>query len=315
MTTTSPIGKIGSYDQEKNAMTLTLNTEAPTPGVYHDVPRADYDKIDAANQSTLKTLLFETPAHARHEKLYEKVSDALIRGSLFHAMLLEPARLKYADGWSEFAVWTGKTRQGKAWETFQAKAANLDQEIVRQVDVDACELMAKSLHEHRAAHNLIKRGGSNETTLVWLEGDILCKARIDQLVKDAWMTLGDIKTAASVAPRDFSRAIINHGYHVQAATYMRAAKALWGELGEPDQINYVITAVESTARVVNAKDDERHAVRCMDMDDATLKLGDKLLGEALDVYRSIRLSGRWDGYTQEIETTGAPEWALKEVSR
>jgi hypothetical protein len=302
-------------------MTLTLNTEAPAPGVYRDVPREEYDKIDAANQSTLKSLLFETPAHARYEKLHGKASDALILGSLFHAMLLEPETVGGMDiedpgGLGRFALWTGKTRQGNAWNAFRLAADALDLEIVRQQDVDACELMVKSLMEHQAARNLIERGGTTEATLIWHEGDVLCKARLDQLVLDRWVTLGDIKTASSVAPRDFSRAIVNHGYHVQAAMYLRGGAALAAHLQVEDLTpNYVITAIESSPRVVNAQGEPRHAVRCMELDLQTIKLGDKLLGEALDVYRSIRVSGRWDGYPQDIETTGAPEWALKEVGR
>jgi len=109
---------------------------------------ADYKRIDAVNNSSLKAMA-KSPKHYRHyrdnpEDPDKTPSDAMVLGTAVHAAVLEPDRLPL-----DFVIWSGPTlpaghvvwhggnRRGKAWEEF--KAANVGRDILTPKEVDAIE--------------------------------------------------------------------------------------------------------------------------------------------------------------------------------
>ena len=284
------------------------------PGLYFDMPRECYDAIKAANQSTLKAMLKESPAHARASILFRVEKDAWTFGTAFDKRILSP------DNWmNDYVIWdhttsTGKLgpRQGKVWDAFESAAATGHKIILRTQDVEAIELMAWSLFDHGTAKRQFTRAVDHGVCLVWRDQrtGLLMKALLDQIAFGDMPTIDDLKTMASVAPGDLERAIVTLGYDVQGATYTRGLAALGG-----NKPNILLTCVEKDARIVNADDELCHAVRVVEMDHDTLMRGNTLLDAALDLYQSCLTSGRWEAYPDRVELVSAPLWALREVER
>ncbi len=65
--------------------------------------------------------------------------------------------------------------------------------------------------------------GKSEVTAVWKEGDAYCRARYDRLVIDpnGYADIWDWKTTKEIGERAILRSIVDMGYHIQAAFYMR----------------------------------------------------------------------------------------------
>jgi len=284
------------------------------PGIHYAMPRQQYDELPAFNQSTLKRMIQDTPAHARHAQLFpEPPSDAMVLGLAFEALLLggDP------EYQAHYSTWQGLRRQGKEWEAFEARELAAGKIILTTAQDQAAKLMVLSIREHATASRLFSRGGAAQAVLVWDEGGLPCKARLDQLFTDDWPTIGDLKTASSIKTEDLERAIVNYGYDVQAAFYKRGAKAL----GLGERVNYLLSFIESGGNaaypkpgIVNAAGQPRFAVRVLEIDDRTVARGTQLVEAGLDLYRSCRACGRWECYSDRVERISAPAWALKEVA-
>ncbi len=283
-------------------------------GLYFDMPRECYDRIPAANQSTLKAMLKESPAHARAAILFRVEKEAWTFGTAFDRLVTMGEDFVWED---YYAIWNHKTstgklgpRNGKAWDEFEMVAVAANKAVLRPQDVEALELMLVSLHEFKTASAQFTRGGDLCVCLVWKDErtGVLMKALLDKVVMDDMPTIDDIKTMASVAPGDAEKAIVTFGYDVQGATYIRGCVAL----GAPAP-NFLLTCVEKEARIVNSDDELRHAVRVLELDGPTLLRGNILLDSALDLWLACKTSKRWDAYPDRIDSVSAPLWALREV--
>ena len=294
---------------------LAVLPEKILTGLYFDMPRECYDRIPAANQSTLKAMLKESPAHARASILVRVEKEAWTFGTAFDRLVTLGEDFKWED---HYAIWNepAKTggglapRRGKVWDEFEMVAVADDKAVLRPQDVEALELMLVSLHEFKTASAQFTRGGDLQVCLVWKDErtGVLMKALLDKVVMDDMPTIDDIKTMVSVAPGDAEKAIVTFGYDFQGATYIRGCVAL----GAPAP-NFLLTCVEKEARIVNSKDELRHAVRVLEMDGPTLLRGNLLLDSALDLWLACKTSKRWDAYPDRIDSVSAPLWALREV--
>ena len=136
---------------------------------------------------------------------------------------------------NDYVVWDRKTakgtpapRQSKAWDEFEMTAIADGKIILREQDVEAIELMAMSLFEYGTAKRQFTRAVDHGVCLIWNDPKtgLLMKALLDQLALGDMPTIDDLKSMASVAPGELERAIVNFGYDVQGATYIRGLTAL-----------------------------------------------------------------------------------------
>lgn len=299
-----------SKTETKSSSEPAIEPENIGPGIYHGMSDRMYRAIPAANQSTLKDMLSETPAHTRYKDLFGEETDSMRFGTAFHTLVIDP------DSYPEqYVIWPGKTRAGKVWDAFEAQAVLDDKIVLRMVDDTALRLMVTSLREHPIAAKQFERGKERECVMVWYEGDILCKSKVDGFCNDDYPTLTDLKTAANISPESIERAVVNFGYDVQNAWYLRGARA--NEVKDP---NFLFTFVETGGttphpRIVNAKDEPRHAVRVLELEPAAVNRGEMILKQALDLWRACATSKSWAAYPNRIERTKLPAWAKREVNQ
>lgn len=207
-----------------------------TPGL-HDLPAHRYhaDPCDAPSLSAsiAHILLSQSPAHAwwSHPRLNLAHQDGpptteQDEGTALHAAILEN---RAVVALCEFPDWKTKAAQEArrlARETGEVPILARRWEVIQGV--------AQSVREQLAAHEVgdVLAAGHAEKVMVWREttpaGPIWCRARVDWLPSLLpGVCLYDLKTVGgSAEPGAFGRKMANDGYALQAAFYLRGARAL-----------------------------------------------------------------------------------------
>jgi hypothetical protein len=265
--------------------------EPVKPGIYKR-GEVDYDQIRAVNYSTLKYLA-TSPKHYKHR--VETPNDptaAMQLGTAAHTAILEPHRYT-----TEYAVFTGERRAGKAWDAFCD--ANAGRMILKQGEFEAALRMRDAVRADPLAMRYLKRGDA-EVTIVWRDPTtgILCKGRLDWLstsVPDVYL---EIKTARDVSPWAFQSAYARMQYHLQAAFYSDGYEQITGRT-----LYAKCAAVESS---------EPHDVVVYDVAEA-LDVGRDAYRLLLEQLAECRKTGVFPGIARGSEMVlRLPRWAAAE---
>lgn len=192
------------------------------------IPREEYDALDALNWSKLK-LLERSPAH--YVQGYGDDSSGFNLGTGTHAAILEPEKFE-----RDFVTFKGR-RYGKAWDEFETAAVRSGKTVLSEKEHAQALAMRKAVLKHKRAAALLT-GGQAEFSMVWNLGAFKCKGRGDYLSS----ALVDLKTTKDASPQGFGRACKQYGYLGQAAWYSDGYTQITGE-----RLPFVIVAVESSA--------------------------------------------------------------------
>lgn len=228
----------------------------------------------------------------------EEETEALLFGSVFHCLALEPREFGKRYAVKRF---NGSTKAGKE-EAATAKAAGL--ELVPEKIYEAALAMAESVWDHPLIGQIMtSEDRRSETSIYWCETvdgiEIPCKARLDMLatVPGFGLVAVDLKSTDDASPAGLARSILKWGYHRQAVWYRRALRAVG-----MDSSVFVLVAVEKAAP---------HLVTAANVSEAAQQVGLEEIREALVSYASCTKSGLWPGYVSEIIDLDLPEWAYK----
>lgn len=204
-----------------------------TAAQYH----ADCAPEPSLSVSIAKVLLRESPlkawfSHPRLNPNYEEDEDAKFDlGTAAHAALLENDASKIAvidpkdypsktntipDGWTNNAIRAARDAARAAGKTPLLKH--------HYDDVTAMVSVAQDFIAHSEISALWANAES-ERTVVWREGVVWMRSRLDRITTDFRVVL-DYKSTTDAAPEVFSRQIVRMGYHIQDSFYRRAARSL-----------------------------------------------------------------------------------------
>lgn len=270
------------------------------PGVYH-MPLADYISdpapIPSLNAGTASTLLSQSPLHAwtnhpRCNPAYQSdESSRLDLGTIAHAVLLEGDSSRIvcvnADDW--------RTKDAKA-KRDEARAAGklpiLDRDlkaVSQMVDVAQNAIASSEIADDF-------RDAVPEQTLMWEENGIWCRSRPDKATKD-WRILFDYKTVAgSASPGAFSRAILNHGYDLQAALGLRGVDQLG--LSSKAIFIFIVQEIEPP-----------YAVSLVSLSPAWLTFAEDKLRMAMSIWKGCLRMNEWPAYSGKIAYLEPPAFA------
>lgn len=266
-----------------------------------DIPAGDYhdDRLDAEpslSSSIAHLICAQSPLHAFHQhprlnpQVERKNATHLDIGTAAHALLLEDRNVIAvvdAPDW--------KTKRAQE-ERDQARAAGMVPLLVHQAaEVTAMVAAARDqLAAHRADPPLFADGRA-EQTLVWQEGDITCRARLDWL-RDDRAAIDDYKTTGrSANPAAYSgRTLYELGRDVQAAFYLRGVRAL--------------TGAEAAFRWAIQETTPPYALSVVAPGPAVLALAGKKVEYAIHRWRQCLDSGQWPGFPDEVCYADLPPW-------
>lgn len=180
------------------------------PEIIQGMPFAEYAAVPAEHATGLKSMLV-SPLQYRWDRDHSKPDARHYRvGRLTHTAILEPDRLL-----TDYVVFTGKVRNGKAWDEF--RAANADKTIVSRSELDDAMAMGKAARRNRFVRDLIA-DGEPEVCVFWdeCETGLRCKSRLDWLKRGGVV---EIKTTAKIEPYQFSAEFARRGYGLQCGMY------------------------------------------------------------------------------------------------
>ena len=245
----------------------------------------EYDLVPAVRSSRLK-LMRTSPLH--YHAAVDKDSPAMTLGRAVHVATLEPDRFP-----REYAVWDG-ARRGKDWTEFRDVMESRGIEVLTATEYTDCLAIRDAVRSHPEAAALLASGRA-EQSITWTDKatGLDCKARIDFLT-DSGCAL-DLKTARRIDDHAISRAVLDFGYHISAAFYLRGLFEVTGE-----HWDWAFIAVESSAP---------HDVRVCELSEDALAFGDEEVDELLGRIKECEESGEWPGAYPAVETIDLPAWA------
>lgn len=232
-----------------------MATATYEPGVYPDMPEADYHGLPHLSSTVLKEVMSRTPAHALHRMETPLDSEALVSGSALHCLVLRPE-----DFGREFAVGPladRRTKAGKsAWQAFEADALASGATALKPSQYRDVLQMSEAIGRHEQAKALLAAAPDREVSVIGEIGGVPCRARFDALGPNLAV---DVKTTSSgTSEHSVTRSAIDFGWPIQQAFYRLVYQSATGAELPLDYMAFVV--VEKTAphfvRVVrfNAED-------------------------------------------------------------
>ena len=269
------------------------------PGLYPGIPADDYHRDPVAggslSSSGARALLPPScPARYRHDQDHGQTPKRHYDiGHLAHKLVL-------GEGNSIAIIDAGDWRT-KAAKTERDEAREAGQIPVLIEEYRQVAAMANAINEHPIAAALFNHdNGAPEQTLVWRDQTtgVMCRARYDWLPNPngGRLVLADYKTCASAEPEQLRKAMATHGYHVQAAWYLTAAR----EVLAAQDPGFVFVCQEKTPP---------YLVTIFEPDSIALRIGLAMSNRARAIYAHCVETGRWPAYSDDVELLALPRWA------
>lgn len=268
------------------------------PGIYDltaEEYHADCCPEPSLSASIAQKLLGESPAHARqaHPRLapvFEREErEVFDRGAAAHAYLLE--------GESGFALIDADDWRTKAAKEARDEARRAGKIPLLRFRFDEVLEMATAANLQLDAHKDQPRcfsDGKPEQTIIWREGSIWCRARLDWL-RDDRLVADDYKsTAASAHPDAWVRTAYGMGADVQEAFYRRAVKAVTGK--------------EPRFRFVVQENYAPFALSVIALDPGAQMIADRKVEKAIALWSECVAADRWPAYPTQTCHVAIPAY-------
>lgn len=271
-------------------------------GIY-EMTNPEYHADAALSASGLK-LLIEAPALYKYEREFPRRSQAFDLGTVWHSLVLGDVSSKYEI--------VRKQNRSKDWveagdyDTVSAKAdmeriVDEGKTPILGRDLRVAEAMAKRFNTHPAVREYLDlANGSVEQSAFWKDPrtGVMLRARFDFLpnaVEGKPFTIVDPKTAQSSEPQAWLRKAVDYGYHIQAAMYVRAVKAM----GIHPRPQFLFMVQEKRAPYI---------VSPIRIAPRSLAIGDLLIDRAIDAYLKAIKTGHWPGYVDDVFVDDLPKF-------
>lgn len=276
-------------------------------GIYAGIANELYHQDRTAVSSTwLKIIDSQTPYHLRSylDAPPPDPSPALVMGSAVDCLIFEP------EEWDNELIIAPeinrRTNVGKKeWADLQAKAKKTHRRIITNKAHGEALETAKAVRMNPRMADILKRGTAQQV-FVWRDPitDLLCKCKADWYDEETG-TVYDLKTARDASPFEFSKAVHNYSYHIQAAFYSDGIRTC----GKP--VNKFIFAVQE-------KPDDRHTfvahpnlMAWYELEEEDMEAGRDSYSSALAAISFCTVNNEWAGYTHHTVPLTRPPWAKK----
>jgi exodeoxyribonuclease VIII len=209
--------------------------EIITTMIKHGMPFSEYQSHPAINHSGLK-LIERSPSHYIWDKQNErKETTALKLGSAIHSAILEPK--EFEEKYITAGNIDKRTKSGKeAYAALEMKG-----KIILSIDeYDTVKRCVESVYKNVTATELLKDGRPEVSVFGSIKG-IECKCRPDWLRSDGIVV--DIKSTCDASLKEFSRSVLNYGYHSQAAFYIDVLKS-----NDISTLAFIFIAIEKLSK-------------------------------------------------------------------
>lgn len=279
-------------------------------GLHDGISAERYHADEIAAQPSLssgvaRVLIEKTPAHAHLEHVRlggskPEATAAMILGDYVHGLM--------AGDLSTFEVGNFDNYTTKAAKEWRDGVTLSGKRPVLEKHVEQSEAIAHALKTKIALAGLTNdpiNHGKSEVTAVWEEDGVYLRARYDRLILDPsfFADVWDWKTTGvGVDPDSLIRIIIDKGYHIQAAHYLRGLRKLCPQYA--GRLTFTLAFVET---------EPPYAVRIVPIREGFLSIGNRLLDHAIADWRQCLATNVWPDHSGNSLTLTPPTWYLTKL--
>ena len=284
--------------------------EAPSlvgPGIYEGVPFEEYAAWPFFSGGFLRKMHEFSPAHAMAELEEPKDSATLREGSACHCALIEPGEFE-----RRYALRPGGVRSNSnAYKDWEAAACANGALPLTTVQWDTALRVADAVRAHPYLKDVFGPGLDTvrEVSVVWDEDSEVCKSldiapprckgRPDFWVEEI-NTMFDLKTCRDARSRPFNDQVTSLGYYWKAEWYMQG----WEKAGRTRPDRFILIAAEK---------EKPWGVRPYVVNPDDLKAAQVEKASMLWTLYACIKNGEWPCYPPGLESTGLPQWKLKQI--
>lgn len=254
--------------------------------VYHSTP-------EGVSNSGLK-LVLRSPAHYRYQATSEP-TRAMQIGTAIHTALLEPER--FTDEY----VLLRDVKDRRASEYKQAVKVHGSENVLVSSEADNVAGMQETVLANPAMSERLQVEGWRELSLFVRDPDtgVLVRVRYDLLSVSGVAV--DVKKCQDARPEEFSKALFNYAYDMQAALYSDAFE--WAT-GKP------LAAFEFAA----IEEKMPHGHKLYQPCETTMQEGRRKYREALDLFAQCERSNDWPALECDgPEIISLPSWRMAQI--
>lgn len=279
-------------------------------GAFPDLSNEEHHGHPAIGSSGLK-LLGQSPLHywaayLDPDRVRREPTPAMRLGTATHMAVLEPGRFDTAY----MVMPEGLDRRTKEGKQLWADIVASGKECLTSVDMDRIRSMATAARNHPVSRVLFDQlKAKTEVSLFWVDPitGVNCKIRPDIMVEPCGMfpngLIADLKTTddASPGPDGFARSIWNWEMHLQAYLYPVGFMNVYGTTAPPE---FLWLAQEKEAPFAN---------KYYPCSQSLSDYGGHQVRRLLRIYADCLATGKWPGYSTEVEPLQMPGWASKVI--
>jgi hypothetical protein len=244
-----------------------------------------YHEMPEISSSAVKTVAMSSLYHWKNAKFNS--TPAMILGSAFHAMLLEPEK--------NLVINSELSRRGsKAWKE-QEEFLTDDQILLPSGEYEQCERMVDGCLQNKMARNLLtNKDLMAEYSFIATcpETGVELKCRPDGLLKEAGIVI-DLKSCLDASYRGFDKAVRNYRYDLQSCVYRYILKLC----GYPTT-NFIFIATEKSS----------YATACYEMSDKYNKYAEAEMFKTLRKIKVAQDTNTYDTGWPELDTISLPAY-------
>ncbi len=262
--------------------------------IIKDLSHSEYHKRPEIGASDLKQFRL-SPSHFRYWKDHETEETYSQRlGTLTHCLILEPEKFseRFCCGGKKLNWVTKEGREQKAWAQ-DTEVEGL--KVVWDHELQASEMMDKSVRSNGFAKNLLGCDGLVECTILSQVLDTQCKCRPDKLVDEG--PIIDLKTTRCAHKDFFAKDALKFGYHIQAGLYLDIIHAERGS----NETEHFIIAIEN---------EPPYGVCIHQLGKMEIELGRHEYQKYLTLLQECLEYDSWPGYPDKPQELHFPRYAF-----
>lgn len=278
------------------------------PGLYDDVSERDYHAdcvgpMPSLSNSIAKLLVTRSPRHAAHR--HPRINKDLREDDF------EPTRpMEIGTAAHKTILGRGRQIDVLPFDSYRKKEAQQARDASRAAgnvpiladDMDAVRLLTEAAQDQLAGTSLagyFDAPGRSEVTMVWREGEVWCRGRVDRLPDSVrnggHVVLADLKTTAgSSHPDDWQSTAFDLAYDIQSVMYPRGLKRLIPE----------IRTVTFKFAVLEQK--PPFGLSVVEFSGQALEEATQLVDLAIRMWAVCLKRGEWPGYDDAV--VDPPHW-------
>lgn len=264
-------------------------------GIHDGVPMRDYLLHVGLSASRLNVILNQSPFHAYHDEGGEP-SEVSEIGTAIHDGLLEGVDRIVAieaDDWR-----TKAAKDARDAARSEGKIPMLARKVPQ---IQAAIESAKAFIASSELAGIFERG-KPEQTVIWKEGELLCKARPDWLTDSRDVLLHVKTTDGSAEPNSWIRNQLVRGYDVAAAFYSRGLF----------DVLYTGRTLTTASVFLVIEQNPPYGCSLVGLSPAMQDLADRKVQRGIALWQRCKASGKYPAYAPVIHYAEPFAWQMAE---